>query len=58
VNEWLIFFATLGIQIIACAYVYGKLSRSVDSHDKSIDGLWSRVNDHGERISHLEGRHR
>lgn len=57
-NDWLIFLATLGVQLLMGAYVYGKLSRSVDSHDKSIDGLWSRVNDHGERISRIEGRDR
>ena len=57
-SEWLIFFSTLGIQILACAYVYGKLSKSVENHDKSIDSIWGKVDNHEQRISHLEGRHR
>ena len=54
---------TLVIQLIVAVYTYGKLtervsniSEDVDAQDAILKEHSTRLNNHGERISHLEGR--
>lgn len=44
------------INLATAAYVYGKLTQSVSGHEKRLDAHSLRLDDHGERISTLEGR--
>lgn len=57
-NDWLIFAATLAVQLVIGAFVYGKLTNRVESHDDSIERMWPRIDDHERRISRMEGPER
>jgi hypothetical protein len=43
------------VQVAGIAYVYGKLTSKVSTHDKFIAVLDAKVDEHETRISHIEG---
>ncbi len=60
-SEWSLVIATVVIQVITAAYVYGKLTAKVSSNHDWLGAVSERVDDntktlsqHGERIARLE----
>lgn len=62
--DWLPVVVTAAIQIIAIAYVYGRLSQRVEDHHRRTDALeaWKHedaepmLNDHETRIALVESK--
>lgn len=50
----LVCVATIVVQLLVGAYVYGRLTEKVVGHEKRIGKLEDRAEDHGERIARLE----
>ncbi len=69
-EAWLAIIATVVIQALTAAYVYGKLTEKVNGHSdqhrahegkfKQVDAeqgrQWETIGTHGERISAVEAR--
>ena len=46
------------ISLLCAVYVYGRLAEKVDNHAQRLVKFEDRLDDHGNRIAHLEVGHR